>query len=196
MHKNNSIKSKKSNGVPGKGTRTSKSIPSRKPNAATRTPANSSAARKTSRKNTTWMDSLERFPEMGRQFQQAIDSFQVGALREAARLLERTIADYPDQAPLLWYLGGIYQDLGKPDLAIPHLRRATQIAPKSERASLGLFHALWDIDQIDAALEEVKRFQLLTDWKCQDYLEIMAEIKEKWLDDKPKRHTTKKKTRS
>lgn len=127
----------------------------------------------------TWMNSLERFPEMRRQFQQAIDSFQRGELREAARLLERTIAEYSDQAPLLWYLGGIYRDLKKPERAIPLYRRATKLAPHWDKPSLALFTALWDADQVEDALEEMKRFQVLTDWTCQDYLDIMDEISEK-----------------
>ena len=99
---------------------------------------------------------------------------------------------YPDRAPILWYLAGMYKDLGKLDRAIPLYRRATQLSPKLERASLGLFHALWESDQLDEALEEMKRFQLLTNWSCRDYVEILAEINEKWTDPVPGKKKKKK----
>ena len=42
------------------------------------------------------------------------------------------------------------------------------------------------MDRLEEALEEIKRFQLLTNWQCQDYLEIMNEIKEKWGEEEEK----------
>lgn len=102
---------------------------------------------------------------------------------EAARILEAIVKKYPKEAPLWWYLGGIYvYDLKKPRKAIPAFRQAVQLTPKSERASLGLFHSLWDANRISEALAEIKRFQTLTHWTCQDYLEIIDELTEKWLE--------------
>jgi hypothetical protein len=90
----------------------------------------------------------------------------------------------------------MYRDLGMLDRAILLCRRAAELAPRSERASLGLFHALWDSERFDEALEEIKRFQLLTNWSCQDYLDIMAEIKEKWLDETPAEENSKGRRKS
>jgi tetratricopeptide (TPR) repeat protein len=123
---------------------------------------------------------------------QAIQWSTQGKLEEAVNILEKTIHEYPGQAPPYWYLGGLYWDLGKTDAAISNFKKAVELAPTVERASLGLFHALWDTDRIDEALEEMKRFQVLTDWSCQDYVKILAEINEKWHDPAP----GKKKTRT
>jgi hypothetical protein len=131
-------------------------------------------------------DSVKKFPEMERLLVQAIDRFQAGEAEEAAKLLENILADYGAQAPVLWYFGGCY---------ILHFRSATELAPRSGRASLGLLNALWKTDQIDQALEELERFQVLTGWSCQDYLDIMEEIKEK-LDDETLRPNIKRKKKT
>jgi tetratricopeptide (TPR) repeat protein len=206
MRKNHLIKSKKHNGVSAQASPTKKSIPSKSRNGATKkstpsksrngatkTPVNGSVGPKTSPMNSTWMDDVKKHPEMERQLKQAIQSFHEGRTDEAIRMLEKTNIEYPDRTPILWYLGGFYRDREQPERAIPLYERATQLSPKLERASLGLFHARWKAGQIDEALEEIKRFQLLTNWSCQDYLDIMAEIKEKWLDDEPARPKARKK---
>jgi hypothetical protein len=44
--------------------------------------------------------------------------------------------------------------------------------------SKGLFHSLWKLGKQVEALEEVKRFQTISD--SEDYREIVKEINEKW----------------
>ena len=194
MRKTNLTKSKKSSGAAVKADQTRKSIPSRNRNAAIKMLVNGFADPKTSGKNTSWKDELERLPEMARQLDQAIQWFQAGNAEAAARVLERTVIDYPNHAPIYWYLGGIYSDLKMPARAIAHYQKATQLDPGSKRASLGLFNAFWDNDQVDEALEEMKRFQVLTNWSCREYVEILAEINEKWAVAAPnKKKTTRKK---
>ena len=79
-------------------------------------------------------------------------------------------------------IGSLYLiELRQPKNAIPYFKKATELSPQSEKASLGLFHSLWNLDRVNEALEEVKRFQTLSHSK--DYDEIVAEIKEKWLSD-------------
>ncbi len=60
-------------------------------------------------------------------------------------------------------------------------------------ASLGLFHSLWNTDQIDEALAEIKHYQTLTNWKCKNYLEIVAEMHEQWVDHPKKKKPKKRK---
>ena len=133
--------------------------------------------------NSTWRKALNSNPEMRDCFQKALDAEQAGRFMAAARIMEAMVKAYPQHAPLWWYLGGIYlHDLKRPREAMAAFRHATRLAPLSERASLGLFHSLWDSDLIDEALAEIKRYQLLTNWSCEDYREIVEELAEKWTE--------------
>jgi len=178
MRKNSFDKSKKPSSANGKVSSERKSTRSKNQDAATRTRANGFAGRKTSAKNSTWKAELKKYPAMADQIQTAIDLVRAGKLADAARLLEKTDREFPEQAPILWYLGVCYRDMQKFTDAVAVYRRAVLLAPKNERVSLGLFHALWQSDQKDAALEEIKRFQMLTNWSCKDYLAIVAELAE------------------
>jgi tetratricopeptide (TPR) repeat protein len=186
MRKNNLIKSKKPNGVSANAARKRKSTPLKNPRPAKKTPLNGFVAPKTSGKNSISTDDLAT------KLNQAIKWFNEEKFEEAADLLEKTIVEYPNKAAVYWYLGWVYRDLGKTDRAIANFEKAVQLAPKKQRVSLGLFHALWDNDRLDEALEEMKRFQILTNGSCRDYVEILAEINEKWSDPVP----VKKKTRA
>ena len=67
----------------------------------------------------------------------------------------------------------IYNNPNNVNLAIKAIdlyKCAIKISPKSEHASLGLFHCLWDQGKTDEALEEMKRFMSISD--SEDYREI------------------------
>jgi tetratricopeptide (TPR) repeat protein len=124
--------------------------------------------------------------------QEAIDLKSAGDYLGAVRVLKRFVRLFPGSASGFGFLGGIYLAfLNEPKKALPYCTKSVQLSPRSERASLGLFHALWSLDRVDEALEEIKRYQTLCNWTCQDYIEIIDELQEKWLDKKPRR-TTKK----
>jgi predicted Zn-dependent protease len=100
-----------------------------------------------------------------------------GNARAAVDRLEALLDRFPRQAALLWYLGGIYLfDLQDVKRAITLMRRSTKAAPHSERASLGLFHALWEAGRSDAAFEEMRRFQQLTNFGSEEYAAIVRQI--------------------
>jgi tetratricopeptide (TPR) repeat protein len=104
--------------------------------------------------------------------------------RGAIAILSAAVKEYPVSAPVHGLLGDMYFcGLRQPAKAIPHYEKATQLAPKSERASLGLFHSLWKLDKVVEALEEMKRFQTIS--HSNDYAEILAEILEKLDEDEP-----------
>src|SRR5713226_8259860 len=48
---------------------------------------------------------------------------------EAAKLLEQIVAKRPDRAEGEFELGDSLFNLGQPELALPHLRRATALSP-------------------------------------------------------------------
>jgi tetratricopeptide (TPR) repeat protein len=66
--------------------------------------------------------------------------------------------------------------------AVFYFRTATELYPHSCLASLGLFHILWRMDAFQPAMEEIKRFKA-TGRKCEDYEEIVQELKEKQCID-------------
>ncbi|HEY1861540.1 MAG TPA: tetratricopeptide repeat protein [Gemmataceae bacterium] len=108
----------------------------------------------------------------------AIQLRRRGRFPEAVKLLKASLQRIPDQAAVCWYLGSIYlHDLNQAEQALPLYRRATRSAPKSQRASLGLFHALWALDRRREAMKELGRFQAIA--HCDDYATILAEVQKK-----------------
>jgi len=192
MHKNNLTKSRKHNDRAEKSERARKSTPSKKANNEKKTLSNGFTDLTTLQTNSTWTEILAKHPDMAANVDKAIQANRSGDTKKAIKLLEHTVAINPC-APLFWYLGHLYSKLGDSERAISKHRKATELAPNSERASLGLFHALWSADQRGAALDELKRFQTQNDWCCQDYVEILQGISEKSNDDKDSPKSTPKK---
>jgi tetratricopeptide (TPR) repeat protein len=162
----------------------------RKARSETTTLEGPSGGRKTLNRNSTWTNVLRDHPELKRDFQRAIDQVTARSFAKAIEILVDLIGRFPDQAPVYWYLGGIYfHDLDSPKKAVPLFRTASKLSPRWEKASLGLFHSLWSLGREKAALKELLRFQALSN--CPDYEEILAEVQEKAPELlKPKRKTT------
>jgi tetratricopeptide (TPR) repeat protein len=117
--------------------------------------------------------------------QMALDLKNENNYAGAVKVLEELVGERPDSAVGQGLLGSYYyMFLHDGRKALPHLKIAVRLSPKKEKPSLALFHCLWSMDRVEEALEEIKRFQLLTNWACRDYLEIMKEINEKWGDEK------------
>jgi tetratricopeptide (TPR) repeat protein len=126
--------------------------------------------------------------------QVGIDCQRAGNYEAAIKAFEQAVKRWPNYSIGFWFLAGVYQVyLEKPEPAIPYYRQAVRLSPKSEMASLGLFHSLWNTDQIDEAIAEIKRYQTLTNWKSKDYLEIVAEMHEQWVDHPKKKKPKKRK---
>lgn len=190
MRKNNPNKSKPDNGNFVRNGRTTKngvsessSIASTRVVNAKRARARRSKRARTLRESSTLDELLRRRPDVGRRLDEAIAASNSGQVTKSLAILKELVDEHPDQGPLQWYLAGTLQyRASDPAAALPHYQRAVALHPRTERASKGLFHCLWDLDRIDEALGEIKRFQQLTHWKCKDYIEIVEEIREKWLD--------------
>jgi tetratricopeptide (TPR) repeat protein len=52
--------------------------------------------------------------------------------------------------------------------------QATNLAPQSEKASLGLFHSLWDLGNHDDAFDEMRRFLIVG--KSSEYRRLLREL--------------------
>lgn len=62
-----------------------------------------------------------------------------------------------ERASVFIVLGDVQWEQNKLGEAIKSFRKATELAPRAELPSLGLFHALWEDGQEDDAFEEMKR---------------------------------------
>ena len=60
-------------------------------------------------------------------------------------------------------LGGYYYDAGGLREALPHLQAAVRLSPKFELAARHLFHTYYDLNELEAAKSELKRFLAATD---------------------------------
>jgi predicted Zn-dependent protease len=107
-------------------------------------------------------------------FDRAVKLKDQGDFAGAQQIVEQLIAAEPTSAGLHWFLGMLSWEQGASDKAERAFRRATELNPHSENASLGLFHCLWETGRQAEALGEIKRF--LTIAESQDYRQILAEI--------------------
>jgi tetratricopeptide (TPR) repeat protein len=82
---------------------------------------------------------------------------------EAQRLLEQLALSEQTSAALYAVLGDVYWEQGLMDKAIEAFRTSTSLSPKSEAASLGLFHCLWEKGDQNAAISEARRFLSVVD---------------------------------
>jgi len=79
-------------------------------------------------------------------------------LRKLARIRPHSASVHGILADVQWRLGHL-------ERAVQSFKRATKLSPKSELASLGLFHTLWESGQIDRAKAEMKRYLANADSK-------------------------------
>ena len=74
-------------------------------------------------------------------------------------------------------LGSLYWDSENLKDSIIAFRKATEIKLDSKKASLGLFHTLWESDKLEEAIDEMQRFMQVA--QCDDYDNISKELQEK-----------------
>lgn len=99
-----------------------------------------------------------RYPEIAPEFNEAIRLKNEGRLAHA----ERIFLDLTRRAPIgatFGMLGHVQEKLGKLGEAAASYRRATECSPGSELASISLFHALFELGDLDAAFAEMLRFR-------------------------------------
>lgn len=117
-------------------------------------------------------------------FDEAISLCRKGQNSDAASLLDEltrrpTFSEEPRQAraAVHGYLGGIYlHSLDDPGSAEWHYRKSSTLSPRSERASLGLFHSLIGQRRVAEALEECRRF--LEGSESAEYRQLLQEVDE------------------
>jgi tetratricopeptide (TPR) repeat protein len=104
--------------------------------------------------------SESRFKEL---FDRAMRAKNDERYSDAAELLEQALASIDEHqqeflAATHGMLGYCHKQLAHDTESEHHYRRATTLSPRSELASLGLFHTLVNQDRWDEALAEAVRF--------------------------------------
>jgi Tfp pilus assembly protein PilF len=69
-----------------------------------------------------------------------------------------------------------------------HFARVVELSPRSELASLGLFHSLWQLKQYRAARAELVRY--LTTYESDECEQLMVEMG--WRFDRAKRRLVRR----
>lgn len=109
------------------------------------------------------------------EFNEAMRLKNVGLNEDAVQVLGRLIDKGLHREAVVGMLGLIHHyELHNSEQALPFLRQAVELAPRSERFSLGLFHALLSVDQIDEAFEEMRRY--LKDNTSDAYDEFLRDV--------------------
>lgn len=111
------------------------------------------------------------------EFKRAVELRHRGLTDEAIEIFRKLLETSQHRASVLGMIGGLYLfDKESPTDALPFLEESAKLAPKSEMASVCLFHAFWNLNRTDDAFNEMKRFLALRD--SEEYQRLLAEINE------------------
>lgn len=117
--------------------------------------------------------------EINKIFDKGITLRDSGNLIQATNVFLRLIQDYPDDPKLggtCTVLAGIYFDLNDFDNALTYFMKATQLNPKSELASLGLYLTYVETNKYDMAINELERY--LNEYPADLYKDTLKELLE------------------
>lgn len=113
--------------------------------------------------------------EFEAEFNEALRLWHSGASEDAVQLLGRLLGERQRTASVVGMIGIIrYFGLHQPHQALPFLRQAVELAPGSEQLSLALFHALLELDHVDEAFDEMRRY--LADHASDAYAEFLKDV--------------------
>ena len=113
-------------------------------------------------------------PGFARRFNEALKLRSAKRYSEAKEILLTLADENAKSASVFGILGDVYWHLNSLGDAIECFRRATELSPTSELASLGLFHTLWESEQTKPALNEMVRF--LTGSHSPEYAKLLPEL--------------------
>ena len=102
-----------------------------------------------------------------------------GRISELVPEMISAVQEHPDAAGIVGLWGEVvFEDLGDMEESVKIFTRVLILSPYSRRASIRLFSALWDLGHFDKALDEVKRYCLITQ-DLKTYADIIEELPEK-----------------
>jgi tetratricopeptide (TPR) repeat protein len=108
------------------------------------------------------------------ELQNAIELYQNKRTHQAIALLNEEKHRFSSSTKFWIYLGFLYKETGQLDAAVVCFRKAVRLSPRSEKASLALFHALWRKKHPDVAFEEMRRF--IGAGEPKDYLALLRDM--------------------
>jgi predicted Zn-dependent protease len=113
------------------------------------------------------------------EFDEALRLRDAGDLAKAVEVMRRLAADGPDRASILGTLAGLEFQAGDYEGAARTARKVTRLVPRSELASLTLFHSLHRAGRLDEAFAEVARLRVIRN--SIEYEKLLAEMREDML---------------
>ena len=118
------------------------------------------------------MISTERPSELDGKIEKILELKRLKKYKDALGEAEELSVLYPEIGSVYGLAASIYFELDRFEEAVKKYRKATEISPKSEMASLGLFHSLWQLDRGDEAFEEMKRYMSIAE--SSEYNELLV----------------------
>ncbi|MEJ7643738.1 MAG: tetratricopeptide repeat protein [Chryseolinea sp.] len=112
-------------------------------------------------------------------FELGIELRDKGDLRDSVGVFSKIIDDYPNDEKIsgvYLVLGGVYSDLKEHEKALVNFRMATDMNPKSELASLGLYITYVKLDRDEEAIRELIRY--LRQFPANLYKDTLEELLE------------------
>lgn len=111
-------------------------------------------------------------------FEQTMQLRRELKLQAACDRLVDLLKEQPENRTVLGMLSACYFELEKYELAAVSASQSVAVSPKSETASLVLFHSLWKTKREDEAFDEMRRFMSLAPSNAYDELlkDINAEF--------------------
>ena len=115
------------------------------------------------------------------QFQEALNAWRDGDWEDAVSILEHlsTWAAAPHRAATWGMLGGILWSEEQFERALGPSLMAVTHSPRSEMASITLFHVFMALDRADDAFEEMHRFRMVVGdlgEHYEDFIESLPEV--------------------
>ncbi len=108
-------------------------------------------------------------------YEQAQTHYKHERHEAALKACEEMYTIWPDAGPVSELIGHIYYfGIGDLDRAIPSYEKAIKAGPRAETPSLGLFHALWDMNRENEAFDEMRRFLSISN--SQAYTELLDDM--------------------
>lgn len=111
-------------------------------------------------------------------FEQAMQLRQKSKHQAACDKFVELLTEHPNHKIVLGMLSICYFELEEYELAAAYATQSVVVSPKSETASLVLFHSLWKTNRKDEAFDEMRRFMSLAPSNAYDELlkDINAEF--------------------
>jgi len=112
-------------------------------------------------------------------FELGIELRDNGVLKDSVNVFLKILDNYPDHEKISGVysvLGGVYKDLEENEDALTCFKKASDLNPKSELASLGLYITYAELDRDEEAIKELIRY--LRQFPADLYKDTLEELLE------------------